>query len=296
MEKRVETILEKMVKDYTLGKTQDGGYEFRTYIDYWDIENIHEMVKGYIGDIKIPEDDMDGIVSSLEMEILDNLMECDSAFNYVLERFKSYTDDGELVDYFIANFYDYVNVYLSELDHIEDTELDIDITFSTYNERNYDMALISDILDNETVNIEELEDTGVGVLLGYLGEDVSILNGNSKLGQQFKDELLNILNNMNKVTVGAKATLGDLIKISNKEVDSIVIDKDSITGIYTPWVGGGSLLGIDLPNDIIVPLKDIYKDYDDAGVVGITTSRYHGYSMEEVYGLCGDERKLIEIK
>lgn len=296
MEKRIETILDKMVKDYTLRKTEGGGYLFKTYVDYRDIDSIHEMVRDYIEDIKILEDDIEDIVSNMEMEMLEDIQGYDNNTSYIIEEFKSYTNDKELIDYFIDNFYDYIDIHYSELDHIEDTELDIDVTFSTYNERNYDMGLISDILDNGASNIEELEDTGIGVLLRYLGKDMTVWEEDSVFSQELKEELLNVCNYMNEMTIGARATIEDLIKISNKKVSKIIIDKDSITGIYSPWVGGGSILGIDLPNDIEIPITDLYKNYDDVGVVGITTSGYSGYTMEEVYGLCRSARQSIEVK
>ena len=296
METRIKMILDKMVEDCILKEAGSVSYQFKTYVDYADIDNIQKVVKESIGSIKILEDDIVETVCNLEMEILDDLIAYDNNYSYIIEEFKKYTNDNELINYFTDNVYNYVDIYYSELDYITKTQIDIDITFSTYNERNHDMALISDILDNGAIHIEELEDTGIGVLLRYLGKDMTVWEEDSVFSQGLKEELLNVCNYMNEMTIGAKATIEDLIKISNKKVSKIIIDEDSITGLYSPWVGGGSILGIDLPNDVEIPITDLYKNYDDVGMVSITTSGYSGYTMEEVYGLCRSARKSIEVK
>lgn len=50
-------------------------------------------------------------------------------------------------------------------------------------------------------------------------------------------------------------------------------------GIYDPWIGGGSVLGIELPADVIVPADMVWS-------VWIDGTKMHGYDPGEVYGLC----------
>ena len=60
----------------------------------------------------------------------------------------------------------------------------------------------------------------------------------------------------------------------------IKIGKETGCGLFNPWQGGGSLLEIELPDDLKIPIKAIF-----AAEIDVNKSKY-GYSVMDVYGLC----------
>lgn len=87
--------------------------------------------------------------------------------------------------------------------------------------------------------------------------------------------------------------LRDAMKAEEKENESyeykerkgtgyIVVSKDTMCGLFEPWSGAGSVLEVELPGDLKIPLKAIFAAEIETG-----KSQY-GYSVDEVYGLCGD--------
>lgn len=76
----------------------------------------------------------------------------------------------------------------------------------------------------------------------------------------------------------------------------ITIPKSAMCGLFDPWNGGGSYLGIELLKDVKIPLKNC--------IIQVETHTLHGtmeefnYGVDTVYGLCGSawqaEAKLIE--
>lgn len=58
----------------------------------------------------------------------------------------------------------------------------------------------------------------------------------------------------------------------------IILDKDTETGLYDPWNGGGSVFEIQLEKDVKLPIKYIRSALPDGG---------DGYSIGFVYGMCG---------
>ncbi len=58
----------------------------------------------------------------------------------------------------------------------------------------------------------------------------------------------------------------------------IVLDKDTETGLYDPWNGGGSCFEIQLERDVRLPVKYIRSALPDGG---------DGHSIDSVYGMCG---------
>ena len=77
--------------------------------------------------------------------------------------------------------------------------------------------------------------------------------------------------------------LRDLISLrlmqEGKDRKKIMLKKDVMCGIYNPWIGCGSVLEIELPDDVIVPADMVWS-------VWIEGTKMHGYDPGEVYGLC----------
>lgn len=73
----------------------------------------------------------------------------------------------------------------------------------------------------------------------------------------------------------------------NPDCGYIVIDKKTMTGLYNPWGGGGSVLEIELDKDVRLPIRFIRSALPDGG---------DGYSIESVYGMCGSAWTQGEVK
>ena len=108
-------------------------------------------------------------------------------------------------------------------------------------------------------------------------------------------ELANLSSAMSTVTFLVELTLKELMELNRlvrlqdregRHYDSrenpycgyIVLDKDTETGLYDPWHGGGSCFEIELEKDVRLPVKYIRSALPDGG---------DGYSVGEVYGMCG---------
>lgn len=113
--------------------------------------------------------------------------------------------------------------------------------------------------------------------------------------ESMRVELANVASHMNTLTFLVRMKLEDLMRLNELikycEKDGhnydatkrpysgyIVIDKNTETGLYDPWSGGGSCFEIELENDVRLPVKYIRSALPDGG---------DGYSVEEVYGMCG---------
>lgn len=122
--------------------------------------------------------------------------------------------------------------------------------------------------------------------------------------ESMRVELANLPSAMSTVTFLVELTLEQLIELNRliklqdrygHYYDSrekpycgyIVIDKDTMTGLYDPWCGGGSVLEVQLEKDVKLPVKYIRSALPDGG---------DGYSVGEVYGMCGSAWKNGGVK
>ena len=119
-------------------------------------------------------------------------------------------------------------------------------------------------------------------------------NPNSFL-ESMRVELANLSSAMSTVTFLVELTLAQLLELNRliklqdrngRHYDSsenpycgyIIIDKNTETGLYDPWNGGGSVFEIQLERDVKLPIKYIRSALPDGG---------DGYSIGSVYGMCG---------
>lgn len=122
--------------------------------------------------------------------------------------------------------------------------------------------------------------------------------------QSMRVELANLASAMSTVTFLVEMTLKELMELNRlvrlqdregRHYDSrenpycgyIVLDKATETGLYDPWHGGGSCFEIELEQDVKLPVKYIRSALPDGG---------DGYSVEEVYGMCGSAWQQGGIK
>ena len=108
-------------------------------------------------------------------------------------------------------------------------------------------------------------------------------------------ELANLSSAMSTVTFLVELTLEQLIELNrlirlqdrdgihydsrkNPYCGYVILDKNTETGLYDPWNGGGSVFEIQLERDVRLPVKYIRSALPDGG---------DGYSIGSVYGMCG---------
>ena len=107
-------------------------------------------------------------------------------------------------------------------------------------------------------------------------------------------EVTNSTTDIGKLTFFVKMTLGELIElreiINQKKDFTITLDKNTYGGLVDIWNGAGSVLGLNLEKDIVIP----------SNILTIEVDGENGYSIENIYGLTGDlwdiKIKNIEIK
>lgn len=122
--------------------------------------------------------------------------------------------------------------------------------------------------------------------------------------ESMRVELANLPSAMSAVTFLVELTLEQLIELNrlirlqdrnghyydsrkNPYCGYVVIDKDTMTGLYDPWCGGGSVLEVQLERDVRLPIKFIRSALPDGG---------DGYAVGEVYGMCGSAWKHGGVK
>lgn len=113
--------------------------------------------------------------------------------------------------------------------------------------------------------------------------------------QSMRQEVANVASHMMTLTFLVEMNLRDLIELNrliklqdrdghhwdatkNPDCGYIVIDKKTMTGLYDPWGGGGSVLEVELDKDVKLPIKFIRSALPDGG---------DGWAIQNVYGMCG---------
>ena len=122
--------------------------------------------------------------------------------------------------------------------------------------------------------------------------------------ETMRQELANLPSHMSTVTFLVELTLERLIELNrliklqdregrhydareNPYCGYIILDKNTETGLYDPWCGGGSCFEIQLERDVKLPIKYIRSALPDGG---------DGYSVDEVYAMCGSAWKSGGVK
>ena len=289
--------IKELVKDYleenhAREKKEDGEYHFDIYVDYRD--EIGDSTAQEILESDYPRDTLieklrDWYQES-EWDIIDNLV----------DDFKEKTDpklfedaniieDGNLDDEMIREeFMDAVCV-----DYPEDWALGQEFCFNiivSNGDDNYDFWLNTHIIDEDENVDKDAEKAGLVWLAKQQGhtldELVEILkNGDIEEPKTFLETVLQEVANgygCEALTFCVKMTLGQAIALKEKMESnpngSIVIDKRAECGLFDPWGGSGSVLGVACEKDIEIPFTNIWKFYIDKR----RSNRYD--SIHSVYG------------
>lgn len=94
------------------------------------------------------------------------------------------------------------------------------------------------------------------------------------------------------VTVLAKMSINDYAKML-QQGSEVTMPKGSMIGVFAPWNGSGSVLGIELDKDLTFKREDIY----DTQIEGAKPD--NGYTVNQTYGLVSSawqKPKAIEVK
>lgn len=272
-----ELVMDYLAENHAWDKKSDGTYHFEIYVDYQDMLEDHTAQE-----ILESNSPRDTLIEKLwdwhqesEWDILDDLV----------DDFKEETDpklladaniieDGNLDDDMIRDIFQ-DTVYV---DYPEDWALGQEFCFNiivSNGDDNYDFWLNEHIVDEDGNVDKDAEKSGLVWLAtqqGYtLKELVEILkNGDVEEPKTFLETVLQEVANgygCEALTFCVKMTLGQAIALKEKMKSnpngSIVLDKRVECGLFDPWQGGGSALGITCEKDVEIPFGNIWKLYID---------------------------------
>ena len=186
---------------------------------------------------------------------------------------------------------------------------------------NYDFVLNSEYLCCQGKRGERIDRrAGIAWLARSQGYSKTQLQEALKLGDMAKPkgflesmrvELANLPSRMSTVTFLVQMTLEQLISVNaalrkyerkmrrrhmakkRSDCGYVVLGKETMTGLFNPWSGAGSVLEVELEKDVRLPLKFIYSALPDGA------GRWKYGSVGDVYGMCGsawrDSLKEINI-
>jgi hypothetical protein len=143
---------------------------------------------------------------------------------------------------------------------------------------------------------------------GYKKTDLKFKDGKHKDNTFLRSVYRELLNHgshmaalyfLVRISLDELITINELIKLQDRnghQYDTrknpycgyLVLDKNTVTGLFDPWSGGGSLFEISLEKDVKLPIKYIHSAMPDG--------EGPGYSIEDVYGMSGSAWKPNMVK
>lgn len=200
----------------------------------------------------------------------------------------SLDDESEIEDIVMET----VDFVLPE-DHFLQQEFNVPVLIDT-GDGNYDYILnTADKLDDKASIVWLAGTQGVSkeALQQYL-DDENAPSGNGDFLASLKQELENVTSDMNVVAFLTRMTLRDLLDINTKLKEQtkprkITVTKSIMCGLYDPFLGGGSVLEVELEKDVEIPFKIIRSCLPDGG---------DNYGVDDIYGLTGKAWQYGEYK
>lgn len=183
---------------------------------------------------------------------------------------------------------DYLDIRIPE--YLED-EIGVQISIATYGDANQDLTLNGsyDWSDSMWINyLMEDPDANESTLLwlieqqGYTKEDfIDAIEGinTNKFFESILTETTNVTSPMNALTFLGTMTIRELLEV-NAGTRNVVIPKDTYTGLFDGWSGGGSMFDIELDKAVEVPADMIFKVLPADAKGG----RLGFYTVQDVYG------------
>lgn len=246
-----------------------GSYEID--IDYRDFENLEE----YVITCQNIEEFIDSIYESYECSI-------DYEYDFYIDTLaKKYNIRREEVDYEILIDLVCENLRIDiPIERFLDYEIKINVITQHYDDLNSDF--------NSNGWLRWLMHTQGYKLKDYTTsirkKEYSKIK-NDKFLNSIYEELLNSFEEYSKMFVFlGKVKIRDYFRImeekkNNKPKKSnLKINKNTMRGLIDTWVGSGSLLGIELNNNLKLNINNIY----DIQIEGV---KNRGYTVNEIYSL-----------
>lgn len=231
------------------------------FIDYRDMEAIPELVSKY--------ETMDEFID----EIQENYQE---SYDYVIDEFfKTLLKEG-YSDEEIEEHRDEIFVNL-DLNRFLESEVRVDILLSFYGDDNLDMPSYTHgwlrwLAPAQGYKFSEFKNV---LNSGSFSEDFF----NNTFKKSVIEEIHNNTHHMTALTVLGKVSVRDYFNLKHKKtIKKIIVPKDAMIGLFNPWIGGGSMMGIELEKDLKIYPKNIFG-------IGVEDECPYGYSPNQVYGL-----------
>lgn len=183
-------------------------------------------------------------------------------------------------------------------EELRNLKLNVNLTLATDDEANYDMSSIITCFGTDYLQVEfdSLDAQHLDNALTYLvhqqghtlKELYDAMLGGKEAGTFIKSVVEEIENDPAEATCG----LTVLVSVGTDEYSAIIsrdgnieVSADTELGLYNSWIGGGSVLGIDLEKPFVFPASMVlHADFDDVTGSG-------NYSVGDCYGTMGEDRK-----
>lgn len=305
LKKRTEEVIANIIKvlgeEHAYAKNKDGIFEFEVYVDYQDMDYWREVdwsqfdkrmhAEDFILDKtyesedwtvtdaldsiydKLSEEDRDFIENELATTLRDLAM--DYGFAYGVYPMDNVMNDVEVNVVHIPINSDYST-------YAEDNMMDLNgflQAFSKLDPEDEDYRSDYDDLVNElrdeTVLELILESQGV-TLEGFIEYMLSEDDTEDKFLRSFYKEVYNSYG-YNNLAFMETTTLNDYFNMieNNDGSETITFTRGMLTGLIDPCQGGGSILEMQLNNDITLDKKNVLTVVDGA----------IGYKVTDIYGM-----------
>ena len=315
VEEVIAKVKEVLEKD-TYIDDRDGGYGYEIYVNYDEEFGDEELAE--ISDA----DDALMAMNDATFEWIDNATDY---YRPELEKTIRNGIGDELYDEYDDEIEDWIceNVYFYLPKKVFEQEVDVVISLDT-GDCNYDFTCCNVLnwygecggygngheldknspirwLANQQGRLNELNKA---LKTDELCQRTDFQKGNdySKFTKTVIQELQNSCSHMNTLIFLCKMPLDEFCQLkeliaSEKELNksyyyeerkgekTFTVSKDATCGLFDIWQGGGSVLGIELEKDVVIPTKAVFDVWIDCRGCRCNGK---GYDVDDVYGLTGN--------
>lgn len=245
-----------------------------------------------------PED----FVQAMRFDIAEDwLVPADTTFEWILQESGIQPHDGERYEAARDHLFDTYDVQPPYTELLAQ-EAQVNILLGTDMESNLDFSSIHDLRYNFMEQLpadEEVKDNALVCLTELQGYSYDSLRdaydclqdeGFNVCQDEFgpflastANELDNFSHVMGTVAILATVPIEDIPKLNAGEHE-ITVPEGATVGIFAPWVGGGSMLDIELEKPLTIPTEMIYETQ----IEGV---RCDEFTVNQVYGLVDEAWK-----
>lgn len=278
--------IERIIQEKTILTKKEGFYRSEIFVDKYDELSDEEMIR--ISNSKEHTEEFYCVLDDRAYRAVEeHKQELEGLIREYWHKGKEdFIDNEEFVYSWIEDNVIFVFPY----EHFTYKEIALDLIVDT-GDGNYDYTLNNFIAYNAEDDFGKVDNESSILWLtktqGYSKKQLedACIDGNFS-GRVFLEsavrECANVTTHMNALTFFIKMTLEEYIDYLDKHYD-IKIPINVNCGLYDPWNGAGSLLGITLEKELVVPVE-----YTRLGLDGD-----FGYSVKEIWGL--DDELWVRI-